>query len=341
MTVFKLFNTYPGGYIIDKKCEKRLQKSPAMNADVIIIDEISMVNKELFTFVMRAVEWIKAKKSGRMIQVITVGDFFQLPPVRMDRNAKNYAFDSPLWDQYMKMCVELETPHRQQDMEFCKRLLEIRRGVNRTYNVAWLKQHAHYLEENEDAVYLVPRRNTAEEINTRFIAALPGEEKVYCAKYKYARCEKWFTGYLKLCLKVGARVMAIATVGGGRFTNGSFGTVVSLSDDSVDVLFDNSHCEDIVQVKNCCFTDDNGIREECVIQIPLIPAYALTIHRAQGCTLKCANIDLSCFESGQFYVALSRVKSIENIFIIRDFNEKHIRADARIADFYRRSLFAA
>ena len=339
MTVYKLFNTYPGGYAFDKKCEKRLLNSPAINADVIIIDEISMVDRLLFQFVVRAVNWIQNQSSYREIQLIMVGDFFQLPPVRIDnQNSHNYAFDSPYWDQYMTKCVELDTPHRQEDMEFCERLLEIRRGVNRTYNVAWLKQHAHYLEEKVDAVYLAPRRETAEKINRRYIDALSGEERVYYAKYRYAYYKRWFTGYFELGLKVGTRVMAIANDPRGRFVNGSLGTVLKLLENSVEVLFDSTNCDEanVVEIERHDFKNDNEDREECVNQIPLIPAYALTIHRAQGCTLECANIDLSCFESGQFYVALSRVKRIENIYIISEFSEKHIKADARIVDFYKR-----
>jgi len=139
----------------------------------------------------------------------------------------------------------------------------------------------------------------------------------------------------RLELKEGMRVMALRNDFFGKYQNGSLGTIRSLREDSVIVYFDNGN---LCEVERAEYQLENKyIPNECitVYQFPLSGGYACTIHKSQGQTFDCANIDIdSCWEPGQWYVALSRVRTVEGIHLLKPLRLRDLLCDSRVVAYY-------
>ena len=123
LTIYKAFNTFPGGLQLDKAGIKRLKNSAAYKADVIIVDEISTCPKHLFSYIARAIKRIESeRKYGGKIILIVIGDFYQLPPVHLKGDLVEYAFESDSWKDFNFQYAKLTTSHRQGNSEFFRRL---------------------------------------------------------------------------------------------------------------------------------------------------------------------------------------------------------------------------
>ena len=334
LTIFKAFNTYPKGLSFDDAGLKRLRRSSAMNADVIIIDEISMCSKGLFSYVSQAIRTISYEKGYKNIQLIVLGDFHQLPPVAKGKLEIEYAFESHYWNTWGFEVTILGTPHRQSDPEFVRRLDQIRRGENIMENLRYIKDNSHYLEKNEDVISLCSYRADVAALNNERIERLPGECRHYLAAHNSQNYMEDLTVWEDLKLKVGTLVMTIYNDPSNRFYNGLTGHILELLEDAVVVEFSDStpYTPHIVKIGRQRWEDnDNGYY---VCQLPIIPAYSITIHKAQGCTLDAVNVNPKCFADGQLYVALSRVKNIKNLYITDEIRPEYIKVNPKVLDFY-------
>ncbi len=335
LTLYKAFNTFPKGLVVDdEQGLKRLRKSPAMNADTIIIDEISMCSKNFFTFISKAIRRISFENNYKPIQVIVSGDFFQLPPICKDLRNAEYAFESHFWNKSDFDVVMLETPHRQANKEFYDRLYQIRKGENIMDNLRYIKDNSHYMQKKEDAVTLCSYMTDVKMINNEIISALPGKSRLYMARTNSQKFLEGLTVWEHLELKVGTLVMTIYNDHKDRFYNGQTGRIIDMKEDSVLVRFDDStplkpHIEEIGYRR--WIDNEDGLFAE---QLPLIPAYSVTIHKAQGCTLDYVNVNPKCFADGQLYVALSRVTDINNLYVTREINPSDIKVNKKVLDFY-------
>ena len=135
-------------------------------------------------------------------------------------------------------------------------------------------------------------------------------------------------------LKVGTLVMTIYNDHKDRFYNGQTGRIIDMKEDSVLVRFDDStplkpHIEEIGYRR--WIDNEDGLFAE---QLPLIPAYSVTIHKAQGCTLDYVNVNPKCFADGQLYVALSRVTDINNLYVTGEIKPSDIKVNKKVLDFY-------
>ena len=197
---------------------------------------------------------------------------------------------------------------------------------------------------------LFPTRNKVENINNSKMFALQGEEKVFNIKYLEARMnftdkeiqlELDFLANNLICekemkLKIGAQVMCVVNIQsdtGLEVCNGSQGIITGFCDITgcPRVKFNNNI--DRIMMRNIWASDKiPGIG---VSQIPLILAWALTIHKSQGATLDAAEIDVGSgiFECGQTYVALSRVKSLDGLYLT-SFDAKRIRINKKVKEYY-------
>jgi ATP-dependent DNA helicase PIF1 len=304
------------------KC--RFARDRWCSTDVLIIDEISMMSDTLFELLDTVGKTIRRSSlpfGG--IQLLFCGDFYQLPPV----NAK-FCFESPLWNSTFPFTVQLSILFRQKNETYQSILHEIRKGTISGKSKELLTAR---IKEGNGSTRLVPTRSKANFINDKEYAALPGPEVTYTMKV--STTNKYDAEFLKknircdetIKLKVGTKVMCIVNVN-ENLCNGSQGIVVRIEDYPV-IRFDSG---EITIRPHSWTTDDSSIS-----QLPLIYAWAITIHKAQGATLNSAEIDLGndVFECGQTYVALSRVTDIEGLFLT-SLNIHKIKVNPKVVDFY-------
>ena len=324
-----------------------------LQTDVIVIDEISMCRFDVFQYVANSI--IKAEKdSGRHKQVILIGDFYQLPPVIVgkDRSALNslwgknhvrdgYAFQAPLWKCFdFEHVILNEIVRQKDDIEFLDNLNRLRTGDYSS--VKWINEHASKAEKQ--GIYICPTNKEVNRINTEVSDKLTGDYVEFRAKI-YGRVsdnDKPTADILEL--KVGMQVMAVKNDPLGMYQNGSLGTIKSIDHENsvVKVGFFNGNSSDI-EIQ-CWEIDEYKLNEEGDIepkpvgwfyQIPLKPAYAITIHKSQGQTFSCANLNPACFSNGQLYVAVSRLTSIAGLHLTSEISRSSLRVSDDVTRFYQ------
>ena len=304
------------------------------------------------------------------IQLIFSGDFYQLPPVgnKEDIDTTRFCFESELWHQTFTLenHVQLIEIFRQKDPIYAKILNEIREGKLHRSSCKILEERVQkkYVVDlkNETEITptkLFPTRVKADMINQNEMSNILSEEIEIECKYVYdlpmtekeKKVRLQFTPdkimtelqYIKgnlLCeekirLKVGCQVMCVVNMelpSGHVICNGSQGIVVRMTSSNLPVVKFNNGIEMVMGYHNWASETIPGVG---IAQIPLILAWALTIHKSQGATMDCAEIDIgnSIFECGQTYVALSRIKSLEGLYLT-SFEPTKIRINKKVRDFY-------
>ena len=311
--------------------------------DVLIIDEISMMSDELFEkldALAKLLRWVPKKPFGGL-QILCFGDFYQLPPI----NTK-FVFESPLWDETLHSVVPFETIYRQKDPVFQKMLNEIREGIvsDETDELLKSRMNLDFSKEEIQPTKIFTRRDTVDKVNKEGLDKIEGETRTYkiftkgkvssdSIKNALARMDDSAQYQTELVLKVGAQVMLIANVNQEEgLVNGRLGIVTEMNAISVTVRFKGGY-ERKIDVHEWKLEDNEKISRN---QIPLILAYAITTHKCQGSTLDSAYIDIgpSIFEYGQAYVALSRVKSLDALYL-HDYSRKAIRAHPKVIEYYK------
>lgn len=338
-----------------------------IKADVIIIDEISMCRFDIFEYVIRTIqnaEQLRQNKadtdafSGGQIpqlippkQVIVVGDFFQLAPVitskdkeileaywDMNTMGEGFAFQSPLWAEMDFQTVVLKEIVRQRGSDdYITNLNKIRSGD--ATGIRWFNETVGK-EPIPNSIYLCGTNRAADEINQKESDALPGEEVVYQADIDGEVQPSDKLTQDVLALKVGMQVMTLVNDVEEGYQNGSLGKVTSLRANEVDVRLNNGKSVTVKvhdwEVLGYEIQEDK--LEKIVLgnfkQIPLKIAYAITIHKSQGQTYSSANISPQCFASGQLYVALSRVQSIEGMSLKHDILRSSLKTSRVVREFY-------
>ena len=336
--------------------------------DILVIDEVSMMSLKLFN-ALNAIGKVIRKNINPFggIQVIFSGDFFQLPPVgnNDEIDTQRFCFESDDWNTvFSKTCqIQLVKIFRQTDEIYSKILNQIRIGkITRKANDILLeyvgRQPAIGLVT--EPTKLFPTRNKVENINNTRMTFLKSDEIEFKIKYltnmelsntdkikrlefndKEIQIELDFIANNLICekeikLKVGAQVMCIVNIQVDKcieVCNGSQGIITHFCEKSnwPHIKFNNG-IERIMTPHAWISDKIPGIG---VSQIPLILAWALTIHKSQGATLDAAEIDVgsSIFECGQTYVALSRVKSLEGLYLT-SFDAKRIRINKKVQQYY-------
>lgn len=306
---------------------------------VLIIDEISMVGKNFFELLSYIAQNIRHSKQpfGGM-RLIVSGDFLQLPPIDDE-----WVFKSDVWTACRFKVVRYEKFYRFTDQSYADMLTRIRVGMPTEDDIETLKNkikdYKHYLDVMEDnpikPTIIFSYRKDVEEINNRNLQKLTTKEVVYKAVDSKAHTFDdvlEHTAPKELRLKVGAQVMLTKNLSLEEgLCNGSRGVVVSTARDTVEVLFKNGmrlHLEAFVS--DC---EINGVKVSRS-QIPLILAYALTIHKVQGSTIDFCVINLgpSIFCDGQAYVALSRVRSWDSL-LLTSFIPESIKCNGEALEF--------
>jgi ATP-dependent DNA helicase PIF1 len=331
--------------------------------DMIIIDEISMVRADLFAAIEHFLR-LNGPKQGQPfggVQICVIGDLFQLPPIISYNEREVYYshyhtpffFGCEAFDMANFHLLEFEKIHRQSEKDFIEVLNKIRIGDVSQETLTFInKRHSYIPQEsgNKSQVILTTTNQIAEQINQEKLTAIKSEEFKFTAKMSknFAVNENRLPAPKELRLKIGAQVMFTKNDQKRRWVNGTIGTVTYLSKDDITVTVSkeersynyNVPKEQWETIKYNFDAIENKIKEEIVgefIQYPLMPAWAVTIHKSQGKTLDHVVIDLGAgaFASGQLYVALSRCRTFDNIILKKPVQANDIKCNNNVIEFTR------
>jgi ATP-dependent DNA helicase PIF1 len=330
-------------YNFIRKCQPKVREA-WRSTHTLIIDEISMMSDELFEKLDdlgRKLRWKPDVPFGGL-QIICLGDFYQLPPI----NTK-FVFESLRWEENIDTIVMLDTIYRQKDPVFQKILNEIRIGEvsDETDKILKTRLDLDFSKEVIQPTKIFTRREMVDSVNKECLANLTGETYTYKATTKGKLSSDAIKNAVKkldsnaqyveeLQLKNGAQVMLITNLDQeSGLVNGKVGIVKECRPSYVLVQFKGQ--EHSTEIKYAEWKVD-GYENVSRNQIPLILAYAITTHKSQGATLESAYIDIgrSVFEYGQAYVALSRVKSLEALYL-HDYDRSAIRAHPKVINYYK------
>jgi ATP-dependent DNA helicase PIF1 len=292
------------------------------NVDILVIDEVSMLHGARLDMVNQLAKVLRGNDAPfGGLQVILVGDLFQLPPVSRGSLETDFVHLSAAWAELNPAICYLTEQHRQSSNDRLLELLEaMRQGAFEAQHQEWLQDRVGQ-QPAEDVIVtkLYSHNLDVDAINQRHLAALPGESRSFemFAKGNKAKVEQLGKGLLAppvLTLKVGAEVMFVANNFAEGFVNGSRGQVMDF-DDGWPVVRLLRGKELRVEPHSWSLTEDGRVRAE-ISQLPLRLAWAITIHKSQGMSLDAAEIDLSkAFTPGMGYVALSRVRSLDGLYL--------------------------
>jgi ATP-dependent DNA helicase PIF1 len=299
------------------KLEKRYNAT-----DVLVIDEVSMLHGYRLDMVNTVCKLLrKSEKPFGGLQVILVGDLFQLPPITRGSEVLDFAHLSLAWKELSPKICYLSEQHRQQGDGLLDLLEAMRRGefedLHQEIIDSRLGQRPH---ADLPVTKLYAHNVDIDSVNQRHLNAINTDVYEYEMETKgpAAKVETLKRGILApefLELKNGAEVMFVANNPSGGFVNGSRGQVVDFKDDQPVVRLIGSGRYITVQPHSWKLEEDGKVRAE-VSQLPLRLAWAITIHKSQGMSLDAAEIDLSrSFTPGMGYVALSRVRSLDGLYL--------------------------
>ncbi|MDP3957562.1 MAG: PIF1 family DEAD/DEAH box helicase [bacterium] len=298
---------------------KRIKK-----AKVLIIDEISMLDGAVLTLVERVCRKVrKLRLPFGGLQVVLVGDFFQLPPVGKQGRAVEFAFDSEVWQVLQPVTCYLTEQHRQADSVFLNILSAIRRNeFDETHFESISGRIIAPADLPDDMTRLYSHNANVDTLNTAELKKLPGKSHTFVMALRgsEALTDTLVRGCLspqRLELKVGATVMFTKNNANQGFVNGTLGTVVGFDSESKYPIVETREGERIETEPMEWMISEGETVLAKITQLPLRLAWALTIHKSQGVSLDAAVMDLSqTFEYGQGYVALSRVRTLLGVHLI-------------------------
>ena len=303
-----------------------------IDTDILIIDEISMLNDYQFDMINQVLKTIRRSKlpfGG--IQVVLSGDFFQLPPIRKEVQADifgkavaGFVTSSLAFKELNPKICYLTSQFRQDDESLKNILKMIRTGDIDEYEIEQLTNRMNKKPQDETVTNLHTRNVDVDLLNQKELAKIRENEHKFLMtssgpRQNVATLVTSVLAPAQLKLKIGASVMAIKNDPRGRYVNGSLGKVIdfdSKATGEVPIVKFNNGKTVAVEYDEWRLEDGNKVLAS-VRQIPLRLAYAITIHKSQGMTLDGAVIDLSkAFTPGMGYVALSRVKSLDDLYLL-------------------------
>ena len=332
--------------------------------DTIIIDEISMVRADIFDAIDR---FLRVNGKDRNlpfggIQIIVVGDLYQLPPI-VNREESHlfkelyespYFFSSDAFQSASFSVIELTSIFRQNDAEFIKILNDIREGYVDDKDLSVINKQVvthDYEKIRRDYITLATTNSVVAAINDSELNKIDGPLKVFEAEVKgdFPTEDRVLPAELILKLKRGAKVIFLKNDSGKRYVNGTVGIIHEIDDTGIKVKLDEVGFHEIVSVEKSIwehikyeYNDQTGEITPVVLgtlqQYPLKLAWAITIHKSQGMTFEKVNIDFSKspFAHGQTYVALSRCRSLKGMVFTKKIYPNDIIVDKRIVDFSKR-----
>jgi hypothetical protein len=326
-------------YELDKLASSEYLVKRISKAHVLIIDEVSMLSAQtlgMVDAVCRATRRRKEPFGG--LQVIFVGDFFQLPPiVRMNEEVRDeynqevtehahtgrFACDAPAWKAAKPIVCYLTEQHRQDDADFLNLLSAVRQNTFTEKHLQHIEKRKIAEHEAPDAIpKLFSHNSNVDRVNDHTLSKIAGITKIFemTARGPAHLIETLKRGCLspeKLTLKIGAAVMFTKNNPREGFVNGTLGTVKDFSATSSYPIVKTRDGKTIEVAPMDWVVEEGGVIRARITQLPLRLAWAITVHKSQGMSLDAAIMDLSAvFEYGQGYVALSRVRRLSGLHML-------------------------
>jgi len=352
-------NVYNKNQLLAKLRFNAAKRDLIRELDLLIIDEISMVRADIMDAIDAVLRFVRRKDLpfGGM-QVLFIGDMFQLPPVVRDTELQlmseyydsPFFFDSLAVKEAMPIYIELKKIYRQSDKSFIKILNNVRNNQITEDDLERLEENFHpYFvpERSEGFITLTTHNAKADTINQMALERLPGKAHKLEAKIGNEFPENAYPVEKEMILKEGAQIMFIKNDKGEnrRYYNGKIGIVDRIDeyDKLIFVSFPNE--KDVLQLdmetwRNIRYQFDNEqdeIKEEelgTFSQYPIRLAWAVTIHKSQGLTFDKAIVDAGqSFAPGQVYVALSRLTNLDGLVLKSKITPASIMTDERILKF--------
>lgn len=292
--------------------------------DVLIIDEISMLHDYRLDMVDEACRLVRRKDMPfGGIQVIMSGDFFQLPPInRGDSRSGGFVVHSNVWAELDPTICYLEEQHRQDDERLLDILNALRSGGVRRHHAEQLLERVEVEPPTDIPLTELHTVNIdVDRINEARLDELSGDELFYtqattgAANY-VENLQRSVLAPATLRLKKGALVMAVKNSTDRKYANGSIGEVIDFEPATEYPIVKFRSGATVSMSPDTWELRDGDKKRASIAQIPLRLAWAITVHKSQGMTLDAARIDLrKAFVEGMGYVALSRVKSLDTLFL--------------------------
>ncbi len=305
---------------------KRISK-----CSVLVIDEISMLESIMLDNVDKICREVKrSEEAFGGLQVIFVGDFFQLPPIS-DMTENVFAYHASSWQRAQPIVCYITEQHRQDDDKFLEVLNAIRRNDFDTYHYGLLEKRlasAHNVPGSITKLY--SHNMDVDNENHIELSRLPGDQFTFTAESSgrevlVENLKKSCLSPEKLILKVGSVVMCTKNNPSAGFVNGTLAKVIEISRTSGMPIIKTFSGHTIELEPMEWTVEDNNKVLARFVQIPLRLAWAMTVHKSQGMSLESALIDLrQAFEFGQGYVALSRVRRLSGLYLL-GFNAQSLR----------------
>lgn len=324
--------------LLESVATKQQVASRLQKAKVLIIDEVSMLSGTVLHMVdqvLRTVRHTHDRAFGGL-QVVLVGDFFQLPPVSRG-GEPSFAFESPAWQELNPIVCYLTEQHRQEDATFLDLLAAIRSGSwDHTHVSRIMARECEADGLDEGVPQLFTHNADVDRINAAELAKLSGQSHTFAMQTAGAKpvVESLKRGCLSpesLVVKEGAVVMATKNNPAGGYANGTLGIVTGFERGTGYPVIETHDGREIAVAPAEWAVEEGGKIKGRIQQVPLRLAWAITIHKSQGQSLDAAAMDLSrSFEYGQGYVALSRVRSLEGVHLL-GWHENALMVHPRVA----------
>ena len=349
-------------YDLDKITQNKRVVGRVCDTSILIIDEVSMLSAGTLAMVDVVCREIRRKdKPFGGLQVVLVGDFFQLPPVMRKEDdgqvsfdtgeiekTSNFAFSARVWEALNPIVCYLSEQHRQEDKDFLDLLSGIRRGSFTSDHHALLQKRRN-VSGRGGLTQLYSHNADVDRINDVELGNIVGRASEFAMTCQgkdtlVATLKRGCLSPETLSLKVGARVMFTKNDVERKFVNGTLGVIAGFSKESgYPIVKTNSGRTFAVEPLEWHIEDGGRVLAR-IAQIPLRLAWAITVHKSQGMSLDGAHMDLSqAFEYGQGYVALSRVRTLAGL-TLSGLNERALQIHPEVAkrdrDFKLRSASA-
>lgn len=338
------------------------KKQIIQELELLVIDEVSMLRCDT----VDAIDLVLRHTRNKMrlpfggVQVLFIGDLYQLPPVLRDQDKRlldpfyegPFFFQSKVLSETPLPTVELTKIYRQSDPEFLNLLNKIRnneveqddlKSLHRYYDPDFVpSQDDHY-------IVLTTHNHRADAVNEQELARLPGKCWSIEADITGDFNEKWSPAEIELKLKVGAQIMFIRNDKGEfrRYYNGKLATVTHIDEERIEVeLLPENKRMDLERetwrnIRYRYNAQKDEIEEEelgTLTQYPVRLAWAITIHKSQGLTFQKAVVDAgNAFAPGQVYVALSRLTSLDGLVLKSTINPTGFQVNEEVAAFMEES----
>jgi len=327
-------------------------------AEVIIIDEVSMMSNHLFDSICKKIEM--HRDDGSIPRFILFGDVLQLPPVingdkivndfyQAEYGGKMMFFNSKFYKSLNFKVVHLRKSYRQPDMEFADKLFEIGSRDHTAETLEYFNQRVISLQEFEQEhgqyVYMTPTNKIVDQINNRYMLSLTGKSETYKASMSKGYPIDKTLNAQEVMIREGAQVMCLMNSYDERddhkYSNGMIGEVIDLNKDEVTIKIANGQTRHIGKTTTYLYEielDHTGtiryIPKHWYKQIDCKICRAATIHKVQGKQFDAGYVSLQNWvPQGITYVGLSRLKTLEGLGLSRPLQESDIKVNEESYEF--------